>query len=89
MICAPGSRGQATRQLDGGLRAALTALLPRVLRARGFVATAGGTDVASRCQYGSMIVACMVYPASPSSFRCACVRITPVTHTGSNSSFSG
>ena len=43
----------------------------------------------TRCQYGSMIVACMVYPASPTSFRCTCVLITPVTHTGSNSSLIG
>ena len=52
-------------------------------------AAAGHVFMASRCQYGSMIVACMVYPASPTSFRCACALISPVTHTGSNSSFSG
>ena len=40
-------------------------------------------------QYGSMIVACMVYPASPTPLRNACVLIMPVTHTGSNSSFIG
>ena len=40
-------------------------------------------------QYGSMILACKVYPASPTSLRNACVLISPVTHTASNSSFIG
>ena len=57
-------------------------------------AAAGADGLTSRVanrtrQYGSMMVACMVYPASPTSLRNACVLITPVTHTGSNSSFIG
>ena len=75
-----GVRGSARRVSDVGLRCANPTYAPAGLPQAGVI---------SARQYGSMIVACRVYPASPTSFRCASVRISPVTHTGSNSSCSG